>query len=183
MTRNYSLDPAHRDERRRRVEYLKIRGLSNREVVKALAKAGFNNPATGEPYGNDTVDRDVRWIRGRWQERHEGEMAEHRAFQLATIREGLRVAWAREDLAEIRLYLKREAELLGLDAPKEQRFAGPRGGPVQLQVEPTSQRSPTEAQQIREIDRQLRELEAELEAELEGTSPEEEGGDTTDRRL
>ncbi len=177
MARNYALDPAHRDDRRRHVEGLKIRGLSNREIVKALGKAGYTNPATGEPYGRDVINRDVLWLRGEWAKRHGEEIDEHVALQLAEIREGKRVAWGRGDITEVRLYLKREAELLGLDAPRERRLAGPLGGPVPLQVEAVA-RPPTEGQQIREIDEHLAELDAErrqLEAEL--ASLQEDDGD------
>lgn len=163
MTRNYTLNPDHRAERRRRVEYLKVRGLTIREIVKALKESGFVNPATGGPYSVEPIQRDVEWLRGEWARRHEEDIEVHIAAQLAAIREGIRVAWSRGDLTEARLYLKREAELLGLDAPKEARLTGPGGGPIQFEEKPS------EAKQIREIDEHLDELEDErrkLEAEL-----------------
>src|SRR4051812_26579365 len=108
-------DPAHRDERRRKVEYLKIRGLTIREIVKTMAESGFRNPITGEPYTLNTIALDCQWLRKDWARRHEEEIAVHIARQLAGVREGIRAAWARNDLAEVRQFMKREAELLGLD--------------------------------------------------------------------
>ncbi len=157
MPRNYTLDPAHRDERRRKVEYLKIRGLSVRQIAKTLAEIGFVNPATGEPYSVEPIHRDIQWLRGRWAKRHEKERDALVAAQLAEICECKRVAWSKDDLTEVRHLLKREAELLGLDAPKGQRFAGPKGGPMQLE----NATAKTEVVQIREIDKHLAELEAE----------------------
>jgi hypothetical protein len=157
MSRNHFLDPVHRDERRRRVEHLKIRGRTVREIVEDLAQSGFVNPATGKPYSIEPIQRDIAWLRKEWAKRHEEEIAVHVARQLAAIREALRMAWSRGDLTEIRHYLKREAKLLGLDAPKEQRFAGPKGGPLQVEAAPRK----TEAQELREIDEHLAELDRE----------------------
>jgi hypothetical protein len=173
MARNYALDPTHRDERRRRVEYLKIRGLTNREIVKALEEEGYMNPGTMQPYGRDAINKDVLWLRGEWAKRHEKVIKKHISRQLAEIHELKRAAWAADDFAEVRHCLKREAELLGLDAPRERRLAGPQGGAMQVEdVTPKA-----EAAQIREIDEHLVSLEAErmgLEVELNRMKAEEE---------
>lgn len=105
-------------DRRRRVAAFRLRGLTQREIVAALAQTGYVNPKTDKPYDLTTINRDLQAIREEWHSEAVADIEQHIATMLAEIREVRRRAWAAQDLDTVLKALKQERDLLGLDAPK-----------------------------------------------------------------
>jgi hypothetical protein len=118
------------------------------------------------------VHADLQALKAEWRAQAAQDISEHIARQFAEICELKREAWAREAYAEVRHLLKREADLLGLDAPHQ--VSGPQRGPIPLQHTVVEHKKEmTTAQEINEIDEHIRKLEKEL-AEIEAAEVEAE---------
>lgn len=117
---------AHIAHRRRRVAALRLRGLTGLEIVAALAheRDPIVNPKTGAPYDFSTVYRDLQYLEAQWSREALGDIAEHKGINLAETREARRQSWRDADLSGVYKFLKREADLLGLDAPTRQEHGG-----------------------------------------------------------
>ena len=101
-----------------------LRGLTQREIVKALDHSGVINPKTGNPYNLSQINRDLKAIRAEWRAERLESIDEHIAVMLAEIREVRRRAWANQDLDTVLKCTKQERDLLGLDQPQKQQLTG-----------------------------------------------------------
>lgn len=117
------------DARRRRVAALKLRGMTAREICKALEGdpergGGFLNPETNQPWSLGTIGYDLKWLSTQWQADAKADIAAHKAAQLAELHELKRAAWAKQDLELVRKCLTDEAKLLGTQAPQQLEQSG-----------------------------------------------------------
>ena len=103
--------------RREVVAELRLRGLSMREIAKALAERGIINPVDGTPYSQQTIKNDIDALRKEWKDRAIKDITEHMARQLAEIEQVRRKAWADDDLTTVLKALELEMKLLGTAAP------------------------------------------------------------------
>jgi hypothetical protein len=108
--------------RRELVARLRIRGLSLREIVVALAKPGEGqiiNPQSDEPFTLTTIKEDCHYLDKEWLKRQAATTDSHKARVYLEIQEVKRAAWKDNDLSVLLRALKQECDLLGLDAPKQ----------------------------------------------------------------
>lgn len=103
--------------RRRRVAYLRLRGMSQREIQEVLSlppdQEGLRNPRTGKPFSLGTINGDCQAIEAQWHEEMMRELSAHREREVAELREARRAAWEQKDMGEVRLNISLEADLLG----------------------------------------------------------------------
>lgn len=104
--------------RRERVASLRARGLSQREITRALADEKFINPETGEPFNLITVNRDLKFLRSRQQKIADLETQQHIARQMADVLELKRVAWHKGDLKSVATAIELEMKLTGTISTK-----------------------------------------------------------------
>jgi hypothetical protein len=113
--------------RRARVSSLRARGLTHEEIYHQLAAQFINgnpnpsymvNTETHEPFDRSTITRDLKWLRDENIKCALASAEEHRANQLAEVRELKRAAWAGKRYETVLACLAREAKLLGLDMPE-----------------------------------------------------------------
>lgn len=104
--------------RRHTVARLRLRGGTMAEIEEALPKAGIINPDTGAPYSHGTIANDIKMLREEWRASAAADMAEHKARQLAELREARRAVWREGDLSEVRRNIETEMKLLGTAAPQ-----------------------------------------------------------------
>src|SRR5438093_1112686 len=108
------------EHRRRHVAALRVRGLTVREIVTALASREVNcRRADGRAWGLAVVHSDVVAIRQRWLDDAAEEISEHVARILAELREVKRAAWQSKNYRALLTALRQEAELTGANAPKK----------------------------------------------------------------
>lgn len=100
-------------KRRERVAQLRLRGATVQEIVATLTANGWLNPTTNAPWSVGTIIRDLSVMKKRWLASAARHTDEHKAAQLAEIREARREAWKKIALPEIRQLIKLEIELLG----------------------------------------------------------------------
>ena len=105
--------------RRERVASLRLRGLTEREIVAALEQQGFHNPETGKGYDLATICRDLQALKKQWMDNAAADIAQHKAQQIAELRELTRRNWAKDDLPEVRQCLALAARILGTPAPEK----------------------------------------------------------------
>lgn len=98
------------ENRRATVARLRLRGLTQREIVAALAQQG-------QDFSLGTVNRDLQVIGEQWRQDARADIAELRARQFAELREVRRIAWKAGQLDTVLKSLAQEAKLLGSDAP------------------------------------------------------------------
>lgn len=113
---------AHRDliaERRQLVARLRLRHVTERDIVAALAREGKVNPITGAPWSPYTIHMDCVALRTAWQQDAAAATEEHQAALLAELREARREAWQAKALELVLRGIKQEADLLGLNAPQQ----------------------------------------------------------------
>lgn len=120
------------EARRRQVAALALRGYSQREIQTALPGAGSVNPATGLPWSLGIINADMKALERDWKEAALADVDEHKARQLAEIREVRRKAWATGDLNNVLKAMQQERDLLGTDAPVRRELSGPNGGDIPL---------------------------------------------------
>lgn len=82
------------EARRERVAQLRLRGLTQRAIVEALAAEGVVNAETGQPWSVGTIAGDLKALQRDWKKRAAAHVDEHRAQQLAMLDEVIRAAWA-----------------------------------------------------------------------------------------
>jgi len=112
------------EARRERVASLRLRGLTEREIEAALEQQGFINVETGKPFSHGTIAADLKALHKQWMANAARDIADHKADQLAELRELSRRNWAKDDLAEVRACLALEAKLLGTPAPEKLQLSG-----------------------------------------------------------
>ena len=117
--------------RREQVARLRLKGLSQREIVRELAEMGVLNPETGKHYKVMSINRDCQELDREWRERQAADTDQLRGTQLAEIREARRVAWKNNDLNAVYRGMELEIKLLGTAAPDRSEISGPGGGPIQ----------------------------------------------------
>ncbi|MCB0057541.1 MAG: hypothetical protein KDE45_10960 [Caldilineaceae bacterium] len=108
------------DKRRQRVASLLIQrpGISQRQIVEALAGHGYINEATGNPWAIATINGDIAALRRDWQLRAARSVNEWIGDELAKLDALEAVAWSEKDLRTVLACMQRRAALRGLDAPK-----------------------------------------------------------------
>lgn len=104
------------DQRRTMVARLRLRGLTQREVVEALEKTKLRNPG-GKPWSLATVNRDIAAVRSGWRAEAREAYGKHVARMLAEYREVRREAWREGDHDLVLKTCQMECKLLGLDQP------------------------------------------------------------------
>lgn len=104
--------------RRERVASLRARGLSQREIVKALTDEGFKNPETNEAWGLVTICRDLKQLRNRQTKIADLETQQHMARQMADVLELKRIAWQTKDLKSVAKAIELEMKLTGTAVEK-----------------------------------------------------------------
>jgi hypothetical protein len=120
------------DRRRAAVAAWRLRGLSQREIAERLPEGlpgrinrhteevlswqieRVVNSNTGRGYDLATINRDLRELEAGWRRDASRNFAELKAHHLASIRYGIRVAWAQENLYYVFRGLELEAAVLGL---------------------------------------------------------------------
>ena len=122
-------------KRRELVGHYRLRGLSYREIVEALAKNHDDvfNPVTGDPWTIQTIYADMRRLEKDWQEHAMADVSKHKARLLAELSEIKRQAWSDKDLGNIRLSIGKECDILGLDAAIK--IAGDPDNPLKHKIE------------------------------------------------
>ena len=105
--------------RRQQVARLRLRGLSIRDIVQALAMPplSLTDPKTGKAYSIATIHRDLKAIEAEWTAAALADIGEGKAKQRAKMAEGKRAAWLEKDLAAVLSALKQESEVMGTKAP------------------------------------------------------------------
>jgi N-acyl-D-aspartate/D-glutamate deacylase len=117
-------DKARIELRRMWVARFSAIGMKLYEITEKLAEIPILNPDTGEPYDVSTISRDITEIESRWRADIAAEVGEHKARQLAELREARRKAWAQNDVGEVRLSIATEMKLLGTESPDRHEFSG-----------------------------------------------------------
>ena len=110
-----------RAARRQQVARLRLRGLSIRDIVQALAMPplSLTDPKTGKAYSIATIHRDLKAIEAEWKASAQADIAAWKAKQLAEIAELKRAAWLEKDLTTVLSALKQEVEITGTKAKTE----------------------------------------------------------------
>lgn len=111
--------------RRERIARLRLRGLTQRDIVEALARSGMVDPKTQKPYSVATVNRDLKVIEADWRDSAVRSIDERKAAQLAELAEVKRAAWAKEDMATVLKAIAQETEIAGTKARIETEGGGP----------------------------------------------------------
>ena len=111
-------------ERRRRVARLRLRGLSQREIKKAL----------NDDWSLGIINRDLAAIRSKWQSEAIADINEHIADQIAQLAEVRRVAWQNDDLGTVIKTIEADAKILGTNAPSRKEVSSG-NEPVKIVVE------------------------------------------------
>lgn len=103
-------------------------GITQREIVGALIKAGIMNEAKGgAPWSLGTINADVKAVNARWMAESTRNMGEARSQMLARLYD-LREKALGEKRYELALRIEeRIAKLLGLDAPARTEVTGSDG--------------------------------------------------------
>jgi hypothetical protein len=112
------------EARRERVAALRLRGLTEREIVAALEQQGFINNETGKAYTQGSIHSDLKALQKQWLANAAQDIAVHKANQIAEIHELRRRNWAKDDLPEVRNCLILEAKILGTPAPEKLQVSG-----------------------------------------------------------
>lgn len=130
---NLSAQEAVIAHRRELVARARLRGASIREIVVALTGMGFVNPVTNEPWSKTIVHQDIQALEAEWRANAQQTIQEHKATQLAELKEARRQAWRNNDLAVVLNSIRLEMVLLGSESPKVTQVVGKNGGPVQIE--------------------------------------------------
>src|SRR3990167_11352873 len=106
--------------RRENVGRLRLRGLSQREIITALTRVK-DTDGSPDPIKASlgTVNRDLKVLEAEWRANAARAIGEYQANQLAEIAEGKRKCWQLEDMAGLARFLKLEADIRGTNAPQE----------------------------------------------------------------
>ncbi len=109
--------------RRRRVAALVLRGLTQREIVLALADPSssegcLTNPESGKPFSLATIHRDIVALREQWLAESLADIQSHKSGVLAELTEVKRAGWVEADLNVVLRALSQQAKLLGLNEPE-----------------------------------------------------------------
>lgn len=103
------------EARRQKVSQLFLRGLTQREIERALANQRIHNPKTRKPWSLGTINADIQAMEEEWRERSIQSLAERKAKVAAELEYLKRTAWADKDYELVRKLLKDERDMFGLD--------------------------------------------------------------------
>lgn len=92
-----------------------LRGLTQREIERALATQKIHNPDTRKPWSLGTINADVQAMEAEWREQSLKSLAERKARVAAELEYLKRSAWADKDYELVRKLLKDERDMFGLD--------------------------------------------------------------------
>jgi len=82
------------EDRRARVASYKVRGMSIRQTIAALAKDGCVNPDSKKPWSVRAVQEDLEHLSARWKAEALRDITQAKADELAKLDELEREAWA-----------------------------------------------------------------------------------------
>lgn len=105
------------EARRHKVGQLLLRGLTQREIERALATQKIHNPQTRKPWSLGTVNADIKILEQEWREQALKDRAEMKADVAAELEYLKRTAWANGDHELVRKLLKDKRDMFGLDEP------------------------------------------------------------------
>lgn len=105
-------------KRRELVAALMGKGFTVRQIADGLAKVGMINPDTGEAYTHVTVQHDITALRRQMMARTNKQLDAYRADHLIKTQQLYADALKAGNFGAALGALKRQAELLGLDAPQ-----------------------------------------------------------------
>lgn len=133
--------------RRERVQSLRARGLTQREIHATISTKFINtpngpmpnpsyieNPETRAGFDLATVNRDLKWIRAQSLKNTMISFEQQKADQLAEIAELKRALWAEKEYKELVRLIAEEAKIRGTAITKTE-LSGPDGQPVSLKVD------------------------------------------------
>jgi hypothetical protein len=118
--------------RQQKVAQLDLRGLTQREIVKALEKQRIINPNTGKSWSLATVNSDLKELEARYREEALKDRTSKKAHLNAELQELKRAAWSTKDLRLVADLLRQERQLFGLDAPANVNVNGRLDGEVNI---------------------------------------------------
>lgn len=103
------------EQRRERVAQLKLRGLSSREICRALAQGDHPiiSPRTGKPFDHMVILSDIEALKLEWKASRGEAFDTHIDRQFTEINEIKKAAWAAKDPELALKALDREMKLLG----------------------------------------------------------------------
>ncbi|MCA9874548.1 MAG: hypothetical protein KC441_12855 [Anaerolineales bacterium] len=110
--------------RQQKIEQLSLRGLSQREIVKALEKQRIINVNTGKPWSLATINSDLQELEDQWRGAAIKDRLAKKARVNAEIQELKRAAWAERNHTLVAQLLVQERQLFGLDEPIELNLNG-----------------------------------------------------------
>lgn len=110
--------------RRLKVQQLLLRGLTQREIVRALERQNIVNPKTGAPYSLGTINADLQALEEEWEEAALEARSKKKAKTAAELRELKRAAYADRDYKLVGEIIKQERQLFSLDDPIEVNVKG-----------------------------------------------------------
>lgn len=109
------------EQRRERVAQLRLRGLSSREIARALATGDHPivSATTGRPYEHAVILSDLEALKAEWQASRGESTDKHIDRQFAEMQEIKRAAWANRDPELALKALEKEMKLLGTAKDKD----------------------------------------------------------------
>jgi hypothetical protein len=120
------------EERKALVASLRLKGLSQREIVSNLTIQKKLNPKTGNPWSLGIINKDIADIEARWRESCSKDIGEHKARQLAEINEVKKHAWKATEFAVVLKAIDQESHLLGTRAAIKQELTGKDGKAIEV---------------------------------------------------
>jgi len=124
------------DRRRELVASMRLRGLTQRQIVVALSSPdkGFRNPETGEPWSLGTVNADIKALNARWKRSAQKKTIAYKSKALAELEELKLAAWNAKNLELVRRCISDIRAMMGTDSPSKAEVTGADGGPIQQEV-------------------------------------------------
>lgn len=112
------------EARRSRIASLLTRGLSQREIHKAISTptqtpGGVIKPflnSKGKPFSLATVNRDIQIIRKEWRDKRDEDVEAWVSDELHLLNEVQKTAWSKGDYKAVLSVHQSRVHLLGLDA-------------------------------------------------------------------
>lgn len=119
--------------RREWVARLLLRGMTQREIVNALAVppgAGGLGGGPGIDVSLATVNNDIKAMRKKWKERADQSTDEWMRDEIAKLDELERQAWISKKYELVLKIMNRRSKMLGMDAPIKKEHTGEDGEPL-----------------------------------------------------
>ena len=102
-------------DRRRAVASLRLRGMSIREIERALTEMRNLNPETGNPWCIQTIHADWKALEKDWKAEASASVDQLRAKINAELDEVKRFGWRKDDPVAILRAIEQQRRLLGID--------------------------------------------------------------------